>query len=122
VQLIWSPFYCFSEHLAILQRTATTVQLLQHGAQTVGRTQLIDSGMRWSAGPAPSVLRQHAQLATAENLTTLSILTASFSRILQIRASVLHREVSCLAFKRPCLKFQKLSANLSLDLIYHLKC
>jgi hypothetical protein len=28
---------------------------------------------------------QHEQLATAENLTTLSILTASFSKIRQIR-------------------------------------
>jgi hypothetical protein len=49
----------------------------ERGAKTAGRNQLIVSG-----GPLhfPRVYRQLAQQATAENLTTLSILTACFSK------------------------------------------
>jgi hypothetical protein len=46
--------------------TATTAQVLQRSAKTVRRNQLIDS-----------MHGQHGQLSTAENLTTLSMLTAS---------------------------------------------
>jgi hypothetical protein len=50
-------------------------------------------------GPAemtPGVHGQHAQLATLENLTTLSILTACFSRVLQIRKTSFTFEKSSL--------------------------
>jgi hypothetical protein len=41
----------------------------------------------WSTALTPRVHRQNAQLATAEHSATLSILTASFSMILQIRGT-----------------------------------
>jgi hypothetical protein len=41
----------FNEQLSIFQRTATTVQVLYRGAQTVGHNQLINSGMPPYDGP-----------------------------------------------------------------------
>jgi hypothetical protein len=55
----------------ILQRTPTTAQVLLRAAKTVGRNQLIGSGMppcEWSADLTPGVDGQHAQLVKAENL------------------------------------------------------
>jgi hypothetical protein len=82
---LWFRLTTFNEQLAILQRTATTVLMLYCSVvPKPERNHLIDSGMPffwWSAG----MHWQHTQLATSENLTTLSILTAPFSRNLQIR-------------------------------------
>jgi hypothetical protein len=41
----------FNEQLVILQRTATTSQVIERGAKTVERTQHIDSGMPPFDGP-----------------------------------------------------------------------
>jgi hypothetical protein len=51
----------------------------------------------WSADLFPGVHRQHAQLATAENLTTLSILTACFSRILQTSSDIFRVQTRCVS-------------------------
>jgi hypothetical protein len=85
--LYWVPFTAFNEQLAILQRIATTGQVLYRGAKTSERNQLIDSGMPPFGGlrQSQAVYGQHAQLATAENLTTRSILTAWIIRIFQIQ-------------------------------------
>jgi hypothetical protein len=79
-------FNCF--YLAISDFTAaaittTTIAWGQNRwAKSGDRQQYVT--LWWSAGLAPGVHRQHAQLATAKNLTTMSILTPRFSRILQI--------------------------------------
>jgi hypothetical protein len=83
-------------------------------------------GFNGGAGLSPGVHRQHAQLATADRLTTHLILMACFSRIHQIRETVFtSRAPPCLWYRRfwtaGDLKIWKLSASLSLDLIYHLK-
>jgi hypothetical protein len=54
--------------------------------------------------------RQHEQLATSENLTTLSILTASFSKIRQIRETSFTSGVpplsKIISVKQPILNFK----------------
>jgi hypothetical protein len=42
---MFGPFTVFNEELVIVQPTATTTQVLQRGAQTAGRNQMIESGM-----------------------------------------------------------------------------
>jgi hypothetical protein len=66
-----------------------------------------DGPLTWTKACMGSMRIAHAQLATAENLTTLSFLTACYSRILQIRETsftVLYKEIppvcNIVAFKR----------------------
>jgi hypothetical protein len=67
----------FLQFVAFLKIHACLTVLFGAGA--------VEARARWSADLTPCVYGQHAQLAEAENLTSLSILTACFSRILQIR-------------------------------------
>jgi hypothetical protein len=61
----------------------------------------------WSAHLTQGVHGQNAQLAAVENFTTLSILMACFSRILQIRETSFTyiKRAPIVAFKRANLKF-----------------